>query len=174
MTLRERGGPHRLVGGRCRAWWRDQDARGPTLKSRVLPGPSTAARSPLRSSRSLGRLKFLEQRRQGPHFLGLPVGHERGKPVHADLAEASHLVGAGRREGHQARPPVSWVRSDLRVPLVLQVPDLPGDERRMNVLEVGDLGGANRVAAGDRLQQAHQRKLPARPRASPFSGTSEI
>ena len=174
MTLRERGGPHRW-GADVGAWRRDQDARGPTPKSRVLPGPSTTARSlPLRSSRSLGRLKFLEQCRQGPHFLGLPVGQERGKPIHADLAETSHLVGAGRREGHQTRSAVSWVRSDLRVPLVLQVPDLPGDERRMNVLEVGDLGGADRVAAGDSLQQAHQRKLPARPRASPFSGTSEI
>src|ERR1019366_6366371 len=69
-------------------------------------------------------------------------------------AQPGHLAGTSRREGLQTRPPVRWVRGYLHVPLVLQVPNLPGYERRMNVLQIGDLRGTDHLATGDDLQQA--------------------
>lgn len=107
------------------------------------------------------RSEFLQQGSQLPDLVGLPASYERGEPVQADLLKASHLAPSGGSERHQPRAAVSGVSRDLHVARILKLPDLPGDQGRVNELRVGDLGRPDAVSSGYDLQQVERTRIPA-------------
>ena len=120
-----------------------------------LSRPATTGRGSLpgRGGR-LGLFQLLEQRGQHPYLLGLPVGHEGGKPVQAYFGQRLQLIGTGGGERHAAGALVGRVGRDLHQPQALKLADLAGDLRGMDILRAGDRRGADSRGRGDDLKEA--------------------
>jgi hypothetical protein len=92
----------------------------------------------LRSDSGNGVPELVQQRGQHPDVAGWPVRHEQSEAVQAGLGQPVLLADARGRERYQTRATVGRVGRDLDLPSVFQLPDLPGDQRRVNILHVSD------------------------------------
>ena len=122
------------ISARCRV-------RPERLSAFKRPAPTTCRTLLLCGDRSHGPVELPEQFGERSHLLGLPVTHKQREPLEAELFEAAQLVASSWLECHQARTSVSRIGGDLHVPRVLQLANLSGHERWVNLLEIGDLGG---------------------------------
>src|SRR5664279_1141554 len=80
----------------------------------------------------LGGFEFFEQFGEHSYLAGLPVRDERREPVQANLGQPVQLGYACRGEHHQVGAPVRRIPGDVNVAGVRQLPELPGDEGRMD------------------------------------------